>query len=219
MKSKNKQWIFFLIFIIWICIILISILKFIETKEYAIERYSENIIKISIQKNYSKISNLVLTLTLNNVIINSQSKVSEQSTDLMQQEIENNKKYFELSNYERYVVECIVTGESGNQPYEGKVAVANCILNACIKDELQPSQVRKQYKYSGWKDINEWNNLYPESAQEVKKAVNQVFNEGNLLNSEMLWFYNPKYASGGFHSSQKFIFQIGDHYFYAPWEE
>ena len=45
---------------------------------------------------------------------------------------------YPLSDYERWYVECIVCGEAGNEPYWGKVAVASCILNACVKDNIRP---------------------------------------------------------------------------------
>ena len=124
---------------------------------------------------------------------------------------------FYLSEDEGYVGCSIVAGESGNQIYEGKVAVTNCILNACMKDGLQPSEVRTVYQYGGWYDIDQYSIDNPESAEEVKAAVKQIFYEGNLFSDTILWFYNPKYSSGKFHNTQQFIFEIGDHRFYAPW--
>ena len=75
---------------------------------------------------------------------------------------------FYLSEYERWVAECIVMGESGNQPYEGQVLVAQCILNACLKDRILPSKVRTRYKYSGW---------HESPTESVKQAVSAVFDE------------------------------------------
>ena len=122
-----------------------------------------------------------------------------------------------VSEYEQYVAYSMVAGESGNQIYEGKVAVANCILNACIKDGLQPSEVKTAYQYSGWQDIDQYFIDNPDSAEEVKAAVKQVFYDGDIISDSILWFYNPKYSSGRFHNTQQFIFQIQDHRFYAPW--
>ena len=61
-----------------------------------------------------------------------------------------------LTDSERHVVESIVAGESGNQPFDGKKLVAQSIYNAMLRDNISPSQVRKQYSYGGYKDINEF---------------------------------------------------------------
>lgn len=129
----------------------------------------------------------------------------------------SNEPVFCLSDYERWLVESIVTGESGNQCYEGKVAVASCILNAAIKDDLTVAEVQDIYQYQGFYDINEWENLYPESANEVKQAVSQVFDKGEVISFDILWFYNPKNGNSSFHSNQKYIMTIEDHVFVGEW--
>lgn len=130
----------------------------------------------------------------------------------------SNEPVFYLTDYERWLVESIVTGESGNQCYEGKVAVASCILNAAIKDDLTVAEVQNIYQYQGFYDINEWENLYPDSAKEVKRAVSQVFDKGEVISFDILWFYNPNNGSSSFHSCQKYIMTIEDHVFVGEWQ-
>ena len=114
-----------------------------------------------------------------------------------------------LSDDERRVVECIVMGEAGGEPYEGQILVAQCILNACKKDGLKPSQVRREYKYSGW-------NSNP--SKSVKNAVSAVFDDGyKATNEYILYFYAPKYAKGRWHETQKFVCEVGGHRFFAEW--
>lgn len=116
---------------------------------------------------------------------------------------------FYLSDEERRVVECIVMGEAGGEPYEGQILVAQCILNACKKDGLKPSQVRREYKYSGW-------NSNP--SKSVKNAVSAVFDDGyKATNEYILYFYAPKYAKGRWHETQKFVCEVGGHRFFAEW--
>ena len=99
-------------------------------------------------------------------------------------DIDRKETKLHLSKYERWITECVVMGESGGEPYEGQVAVAQCILNACLKDDLKPSEVRKKYKYSGW------NNKPSES---VKNAVSAVFDDDYKITEEfILYFYAPK---------------------------
>lgn len=122
-----------------------------------------------------------------------------------QKEKEKIKKFY-LSDKERKVVECMVMGESGGEPYDGQVLVAQCILNACLKDGIQPSEVRTKYKYSGWND---------KPSTSVKKAVGAVFDDGYKVTDEpILYFYAYKYTNSKWHESQQFVIQVGGHRFF-----
>lgn len=117
--------------------------------------------------------------------------------------------YFYLSDEERQIVENVVMGESCGEPYEGQILVAQCILNACLKDGIQPSEVRKKYKYSGWKT---------NPTDSVKEAVSAVFDDGYKITDEpILYFYAPKYCAGRWHETQRHIITVGGHKFFAEW--
>lgn len=126
--------------------------------------------------------------------------------------------YFPISDTERWIIECIVAGESKYEPLLGKMAVAQCIMNAMVKDDLTAFQVKIEYQYSGWDDKLETNDL--EEWKEVCHAVWCVFDNGEKVTQEnILWFYNPSKSVGKFHNTQKFVTEIGHHRFYAPWED
>ena len=124
-----------------------------------------------------------------------------------------------LSAQELYVVESLVAGEAGNQPYNGMQAVAQCIMNAMLKDNLTPSQVRSQYKYSGWYDIDKFYSINPTQGQLVKDAVDSVFFRGETVtDAYILWFCNPSITGrNNWHFTQNLIMEIEDHAFFAPW--
>ena len=116
---------------------------------------------------------------------------------------------FELSAEERRTVECIVMGEAGGESYEGKVLVAQCILNACEKDGIQPSEVRIRYQYSGWNES---------PSEEVREAVAAVFDDGYTLTDEpILYFYAPAYCNGAWHETQRHVLTEGGHKFFAEY--
>lgn len=129
---------------------------------------------------------------------------------------------YPLSDYERWYVECIVCGEAGNEPYWGKVAVASCILNACVKDNIRPEEVRTKYGYAGWYDIDQYEqdciNAYGNTtlADEVREAVAQVFDDGEVYSRDVLWFYNPDNGYSSFHEGQTYVGTIGSHKLFAP---
>lgn len=113
---------------------------------------------------------------------------------------------FYLTDYERWVVECIVMGESGGEPYGGQILVAQCILNACLKDGIQPSEVRTKYKYSGWND---------NPTDSVKNAVSAVFDLGEkMVDEPILYFYAPSLCQSKWHETQIFVIEFGGHRFF-----
>lgn len=118
---------------------------------------------------------------------------------------------YELSDYERRVVECIVMGEAGGESWKGKALVAQCILNACLKDGITPSEVRAKYKYSGWNE---------NPSEDVKTAVSSVFDDGNMITNEpILYFYAPKVVYSKWHESQCHVITEGGHKFFKEWED
>ena len=176
------------------------------------------------QHEYNQLENSIYKIEENGaawiVAIDSIMPVCQNQIDTnMAIKIENEKRasaYFYLTDYERTVVEYIVAGEAGYESYEGKWAVAQCILNGCLRNGAQPSEVKTAYKYSGWKT-----NLKSESPEdwvEVQEVVSRVFDYGEMcVDDFILWFYAPKYSRGGWHNTQRFVTQIGGHRFYSTW--
>lgn len=134
--------------------------------------------------------------------IKNEQKIAKKDT--IEQKVKENR--YNLTENERYIAECIVMGEAGHQSYKGKILVAQCLLNACLKENLPPSEIRTIYQYSGWSEnIN----------SEVKDAVEQVFGSGELATSEpILYFYAPEYCTSSWHESQTYVLTEGGHRFF-----
>lgn len=133
----------------------------------------------------------------------------ETEEEYVETTIEETEPVFYLSDYERWVAECIVMGESEGESYEGQMLVAQCLLNACLRDGLQPSEVRVNYKYAGWNE---------KPSESVKNAVSSVFDDGRKVTEEfILYFYAPKYSKGKWHETQRFVIEVGGHRFFAEW--
>lgn len=187
----------------------------------------------SVQYGFDKDADLNETVgkssNLNGVINSSSDLNTSNLSDLNRQEIKSTYRYagkIHLSNSERYTVESIVAGESGNQSFLGKKLVAMCLYNAMLRSNISPKQVIKEYQYSGYKDINTFESeclkAYGNTvlADECRQAVSEVFDECDMpVDDFILWFYAPKYSKGKFHNTQKFIIEEGGHRFYALWEE
>lgn len=125
--------------------------------------------------------------------------------------------WFPISESERKTIEYIVSGEAKGESFKGKKLVAQCIYSAMKCDELSAEEVRIQYQYSGWDENLEFEN--PEAYAEVQKAVSEVFDDGLLeVNDWIFWFYAPKYCSGSWHETQRFVIEEGGHKFFGKLE-
>lgn len=141
-------------------------------------------------------------------------------TTAIENEVIESEPFYPLTDYERWLVESIVAGESGIEPYWGKVAVASCILNACLIEDKRPEEIQTMYGYAGWKSIEKFESecmaAYGNTdlADEVREAVSQVFDKGEVLSNEILWFCS---GYSEWHESQRFVIEISNHRFFAPW--
>lgn len=114
--------------------------------------------------------------------------------------------FFTLTPEQRTLIEEVVSAESRGEPYDGQVAVAQCILNACMKDGITPEQVLKEYRYT---------TARAEATDSVKEAVAAVFDRGEGITEEpIIYFYNPALVDSEFHESQTFVIEIANHRFF-----
>ena len=121
--------------------------------------------------------------------------------------------FFNLAEADRKTIQYIVAGEAKGEPMEGKMAVAQCILNSMVKSNWTAEKVRIEYQYSGWDDELEKSN--PEAWAEVVEAVSRVFDDGELISDKpILYFYAPKHSDGKWHKTLEFALEISGHRFF-----
>ncbi|MBP3590359.1 MAG: hypothetical protein J6J61_07265 [Muribaculaceae bacterium] len=75
------------------------------------------------------------------------------------------EKRYELTDAERWEIASVITAEAEGEPFAGKVAVAQCILQACEDDGIGPFEALTKYKYSRYR---------PEPCEEALAAVQAV---------------------------------------------
>lgn len=115
--------------------------------------------------------------------------------------------------YDKYVVECIVAGEAKGEPIEGKMAVAQCLKNAMIKEGMSAADVRTQYQYSGWDE--DLQNSNPDCWAEVCEAVTRVFDcNETVTDKPILYFYAPKRVKSNWHESLNCGLVVAGHRFF-----
>lgn len=117
------------------------------------------------------------------------------------------EKRYDLTDEERYEVACTVMAEAEGECFAGKMAIAQCILQAAEDDGISPVEVLTKYEYSQRR---------PEPSDECLMAVSAVFDFGWAASSDPIkYFYNPALVESNFHESQVYITTIGNHRFFA----
>lgn len=118
-----------------------------------------------------------------------------------------------LTEDEQWAVECMVAGAAAWEPYEGKLAVTQCIFDAMIKDGLTAREVKEVYQYAGWNpDLDKQDRkMYIE----VMDAVHDIFGMGQFVTEKpILFFYAPALCDSPWHESQEYAMTIGGHKFF-----
>jgi spore germination cell wall hydrolase CwlJ-like protein len=114
----------------------------------------------------------------------------------------------ELTDDERALAEQIVACEAGADSLEGQMAVAQCLYDSAVLDDLTIQQVFKKYGYSS---------LYNRKVTaENELAVSMVFDYGAKISDKPIqWFVTPTAAPGSWHErGATFAGQFGAHRFY-----
>ena len=138
-----------------------------------------------------------------------------------EQELESAIAYeppFHLTEYELWFVECVIAGECAYEPYEGKLAVAQCYFDAMLKDGLSATEVKSVYGYIGWNENLDRQD--PKAYNEVKNAIMDVFYGGKFVTEKpILFFYAPRWCTSEWHEAQEFEMEIGAHRFFYLTED
>lgn len=115
-------------------------------------------------------------------------------------------KRYELTDAERWEIASVVTGEARGEPFAGKVAVAQCILQACEDDGIRPDEAVVKYKYCKSR---------PEPTEEALEAVAAVFDFGQVVTSEPIkYYYAPALVYSEWHETQDYVMTISGHKFF-----
>ena len=146
-------------------------------------------------------------------------EIVELESEIDKPEIEYYKSPIYLTEDDRWFIECVVAGECAYEPYEGKLAVAQCYFDAMIKDGLMAREVKEVYQYAGWNpDLDKQDRkMYIE----VMEAVHDIFDVGQFVTEKpILFFYAPSLCDSPWHESQNYVMTIGGHkFFYVDEDE
>lgn len=115
-----------------------------------------------------------------------------------------------------YWLSRIISAESAGEPFLGKIAVGNVVINR-KNSPMYPNsiyQVIFDRKYGTQFSPVSFGTIYNTPTEESVIAA-KICLEGYSISDEILFFVNPKFATSNWISNNRpFAFRIGDHYFY-----
>ena len=131
----------------------------------------------------------------------------QEHLDAMLDRITSAVPFIEISDNDRYVVECVVAGEAGGHSYPLMKAVAQCMAISMDMRQMSADEVRQEHQYHGYNPELEQTDPYAWAM--VCSAVSEIFDDGNFVVYEPIeYFYNPSYGGGDFHEKMDFIIEI-----------
>ena len=131
----------------------------------------------------------------------------QEHLDAMLDRITSAVPFIEISDNDRYVVECVVAGEAGGHSYPLMKAVAQCMAISMDMRQMSADEVRQEHQYHGYNSSLEQTDPYAWAM--VCSAVSEIFDDGNFVVYEPIeYFYNPSYGGGDFHEKMDFIIEI-----------
>lgn len=106
----------------------------------------------------------------------------------------------------------IINAEAGNQPYKGKIAVGNVIMNRVNSPDF-PKTIKEVIYQKGQFSPVANGSINKEPNTESIQAAKDVLNGVKVVDSNVLFYYNPKIATSRWIFTRKVVANIGDHAF------
>ena len=103
----------------------------------------------------------------------------QEHLDAMLDRITSAVPFIEISDNDRYVVECVVAGEAGGHSYPLMKAVAQCMAISMDMRQMSADEVRQEHQYHGYNSALEQTDPY--AWDMVCSAVSEIFDDGNFV--------------------------------------
>lgn len=117
-----------------------------------------------------------------------------------------------ISSYEKDLLARLVRAEAQSEPYIGKVAVAEVVLNRVASNKFPDSIKGVIYQKNQFSPVTN-GSINRAADSESIQAVEQAISNGNDVTNGSLYFYNPKVTNGSWLDSLTTVTKIGNHTF------
>ena len=116
-----------------------------------------------------------------------------------------------ITNNEKKLLARLVHAEAKGEPFAGKVAVADVVLNRVENNQFPDSVESVIYEKNAFQPVQN-GSIQKKADEESQKAVEEALENGKE-NEELLYFYNPDTATSDWIFSRKIVKEIGNHAF------
>ncbi|WP_051348363.1 cell wall hydrolase [Peribacillus kribbensis] len=116
-----------------------------------------------------------------------------------------------LSVPEKKLLERLVQAEAKGEPYKGKVAVAEVVINRVQSGQFPDTVKEVIYQKKQFQPVSNGQINKP-AGQDAKKAVNEALYSNSKITTA-LYFFNPDATNDGFMHSRPVEKRIGNHLF------
>jgi N-acetylmuramoyl-L-alanine amidase len=118
----------------------------------------------------------------------------------------------DYSDYEKNLLARLVRAEAESEPYEGKVAVAEVVLNRVESREFPNTIKDVIYAPGQFQPVSNGEINKPASSDSIK-AVNEALTKNRNVGTKSLYFYNPEICTSHWLDDRPTTFVIGHHVF------
>lgn len=127
----------------------------------------------------------------------------------------NTDEVTKLTDDERYWLEKLVEAESADEPYDGKLAVANIIINR-LKSNLFPNDINEVITAPRQFQPFENGAIYErEASQDSILAISEVFDNGiRVIPNDVFYFMSDTISGNWIDNTRPFYKKIGSHLFF-----
>lgn len=116
-----------------------------------------------------------------------------------------------IKEEEKKLLARLVQAEAEGEPFEGKVAVADVVLNR-VEHEQFPDTIKDViYQKNAFEPVQNGSINEPASNEAVKAVEEALIDQDK--NEELLYFYNPETATSDWIFSREVVKKIGNHSF------
>lgn len=106
----------------------------------------------------------------------------------------------------------IINAEAKGEPYSGKVAVGNVIMNRVEHPQFPDTVKGVIYQKGQFSPVSD-GSINREPDADAIKAAKEVMNGKKVVGEDVLYFYNPKTSTSDWIFSREVVTTIGDHAF------
>lgn len=204
--QKDKVISFILVYIIT-AIAFVSILAFTVGFIFIIK-------EIGIKSNYNITYNISIVEQTSKYEI--KTKPKDKPKDEIKTKPKESKKVekveTDIIDKDTHLLAQIINAEAKGEPYNGKVAVGNVILNR-IKSPHFPDTVRDVVYQKGQFSPVSDGSINNEPNSESIKAAKEAMNGYKVVGDDVIYFYNPHTSTSDWIFSREVVYKIGNHAF------